>query len=499
MPAGSLRFLTRRELLQRSMLSTAAALAAQASPTAYAQQEQSKSPNEKIGVAVMGVNGRGGSHVQAFHASAGRNSEILHVCDVDGNVGAKMAGLISEKQDGRRPQVTEDIRKVLEDKAVDIVCIATPNHWHSLAAIWAVQAGKNVYCEKPISHHVSEGRRAVEAARKYNKVVQTGTQSRSNPGMREAMAFLHAGNLGEVKVARGLCYKRRESIGPKGDYPVPGHINYDLWCGPAPMGKITRKKFHYDWHWQWDFGNGDLGNQGIHQMDLCRWALGVNSISNAVTSYGGRFGYEDAGETANTQIVMHDYGDKSLVFEVRGLETPKYKDVGVGIIIECTKGYLVMTSYDSGTAFDDQGAVIKSFKGGDDRYHFDNFISAVRAGDAKKLNADVEEGHLSSALCHLGNISYRLGGQVDLNHTVAALGNVKTNDDIKATFERTVEHLKANKIDPEFTRMGVGITLAIDPKEENFTAAPDGKLEAANAMLTRVDRKPYVVPAKGQV
>jgi predicted dehydrogenase len=338
--------LSRRELLQRSMLATAAALAAKSAAPTYAQEPTSQSPNERIGVAVMGVNSRGGSHVEAYNAGAGRNTEILHVCDVDSNVGASKAGQIAGMQGGRRPKVTEDIRKVLEDKAVDIVTIATPNHWHSLAAIWAVQAGKNVYCEKPVSHHVSEGRRAVEAALKYNKVVQTGTQCRSNPGMKDAMAFLHSGALGDVKVARGLCYKRRKSIGPKGDYPVPANVNYDLWCGPAPMGKVTRERFHYDWHWQWDYGNGDLGNQGIHQMDLCRWALQAPAVSQGVFSYGGRFGYEDAGETANTQIVMHDYGDKSLVFEVRGLETPKLKNVDVGIIIECTKGYLVMTSYD---------------------------------------------------------------------------------------------------------------------------------------------------------
>lgn len=491
--------LSRRELLQRSMLTTAAALAARSIAPAYAQEPASQSPNEKIGVAVMGVNGRGGSHVQAYHGGAGRNSEILHVCDVDGNVGANMAGLIADKQDGRRPKVTEDIRKVLEDKSVDIVTIATPNHWHSLATIWAVQAGKHVYCEKPVSHHVSEGRRAVEAAQKYNKVVQTGTQSRSNPGMREAMEFLHSGALGEIKVARGLCYKRRKSIGPKGDYPVPANINYDLWCGPAPMGKVTRQKFHYDWHWQWDFGNGDLGNQGIHQMDLCRWALGAPAVSQGVFSYGGRFAYEDAGETANTQVVMHDYGDKSLVFEVRGLETPKLKNVDVGIIVECTKGYLVMTSYSSGTAFNEAGETIKSFSGGDDRHHFDNFLTAVRAGNAELLNADIEEGHLSSALCHLGNISYRLGTPMAMQDAVAAMKDVKTNDNFRETFERTIEHLKANMVDTNAVPMGVGAILNIDPKEETFTACANDKLDAANAMLTREDRKPYIVPAKGQV
>lgn len=492
-------YLSRRELLQRSMLTTAAALAAQATPLAYAKPQDTKSPNEKIGVAVMGGGGRGGDHIRGLNSGAGRGSQILYICDVDTNAGAKRAGEIGELQGGMRPKFEEDIRKVLEDKSVDVVTIATPNHWHSLGAIWAVQAGKHVYCEKPVSHHVSEGRRAVEAARKYNKVVQTGTQSRSNPGMREAMAFLHAGNLGDVKVARGLCYKRRPSIGERGDYPVPAYINYDLWCGPAPMGKVTRPRFHYDWHWQWDFGNGDLGNQGIHQMDLCRWALGVNSVSNAVTSYGGRFGYEDAGETANTQVVMHDYGDKSLVFEVRGLETPKYKDVHVGIIIECTKGYLVMTSYDSGTAFDEQGVAIKTFKGGSDGNHYDNFLTAVRAGDSSKLNADIEEGHLSSALCHLGNISYRLGSQVGFGEAISAMKSVKTNDDLGATLERTIEHLKANKVDTDAAKLGVGVTLTLDPKEETFTASSGDNLAMANAMLTREDRKPYVVPAKGQV
>ena len=218
-----------------------------------------------------------------------------------------------------------------------------------------MQAGKDVYLEKPVSHNVFEGRVIVDTARKEGKICQTGTQCRSNPGMQQAMEFVHSGGIGEVKVARGLCYKGRGSIGARGEYSVPGSVDYSLWLGPAQMQPVTRKRFHYDWHWQWPYGNGDLGNQGIHQMDLARWGLGVNRLSDAVSSYGGRFGYEDAGDTANTQVVVHTYGDKSLVFEVRGLSTSPHRGAKVGVIFEGADGYVVMTSYHSGAAFDLNG------------------------------------------------------------------------------------------------------------------------------------------------
>jgi predicted dehydrogenase len=384
----------RRQFLEESMLATAAAVAANSAGKVFGQdQPQSRSPNERLNVVVVGARGRGSSHLSAF---AGRKDTIItHICDVDSAVGGQRAIEIGKRQGGIAPKVEEDLRRVLEDKSVDIVTIATPNHWHSLASIWAIQAGKDVYVEKPVSHNVSEGRRLVEFTRKYNKICQCGTQSRSNPGMRQAMEFLAAGKLGEVKLARGLCYKRRPSIGPRGVYEVPASVNYDLWCGPAPMGPLTRKQFHYDWHWQWDFGNGDLGNQGIHQMDLARWALGSKGLCNAVFSYGGRLGYEDAGETANTQVVVCDYGPQSLIFEVRGLETQKYRGAGVGVIVEATDGYMVIPSYHSATAFDKDGKEIASFEGGDDKLHFENFLKAVRSRKRTDLNGEVEEGHLS--------------------------------------------------------------------------------------------------------
>lgn len=484
---------TRRKFLEDSMLVAAAAVAtSSAVPLLAADEPQSKSPNEKLGVAVVGVKGRGGSHIGAW---AGRkDTEILYVCDVDRDIGEQRAKEVAKRQNGREPIFVEDLRKLLEDKRVDFVSIATPNHWHSLGAIWSMQAGKDVYVEKPVSHNVSEGRRCVEAARKYNRICQTGTQSRSNPGMIEAIEYVHSGKIGDLKVARGLCYKRRGSIGPQGEYPIPANINYDLWTGPAQMLPLTRKSLHYDWHWIWAYGCGDLGNQGIHQMDLARWGLQQQKLPNGVLSYGGRFGYEDAGETANTQVVVHDYGDKSLVFEVRGLETKPYKGAGVGVIFEGTDGYVVMASYHSGAAFDKDGNKVKEFKGEGD--HFSNFLSAVRSRKIADLNADIEEGHLSSALCHLGNISYRLGDQVTAGEAEQRLASIQTTDNVKDTWERTVAHLKDNKIDLNTIKIGFGDMLKFDPETETF---PDSGMDKANSMLTRDYRAPFVVPVAGQV
>ena len=484
---------TRREFLEDSMFATAAAVAAGSSlPLFAAEEKQSRSPNEKLGVAVVGVNGRGNSHIGAF---AGRkDTDILYICDIDADIGNRRAEEVGKRQGGLKPQWEADLRKVLDDKRVDIVSIATPNHWHALASIWAIQAGKDVYVEKPVSHNVSEGRRIVEAARKYQRICQTGTQSRSNPGMISAMDFVLGGKIGHVKLARGLCYKPRGAIGPRGAYEVPSNVDYDLWSGPAPLLPLTRKQFHYDWHWQWAYGNGDLGNQGIHQMDIARWGLGVKTLSKSVLSYGGRFGYEDAGETANTQVIIHDYGDKSLVFEVRGLKTGTLKEASVGVIFEGSDGYVVMPKYDSGAAFDKDGKVVQEFTGGGEDQHYANFLRAVRSRNVKELNADIEEGHISSALCHTGNISYRLGEEVPAGEVLARLESFKTTENVKATLERTLGHLNDNMVDPATMKVRVGQPLVCDPVAENFPGN-----DAANLQLTRDYRAPFVVPAAGKV
>jgi predicted dehydrogenase len=479
---------SRREFLENSMFAAAAAVVGSAAVPSFQREVRAVGANERIGMAVIGTRGRGGEHISEWTRHY-PESEITAVCDIDDGVLGKSVERI-EKAQGTKPTGYRDIRKLMEDKTVDAVSIATPNHWHSLAAIWAIQAGKDVYCEKPVSHNVSEGRRVVEAARKYQKICQTGTQCRSMKGTLDAIEFVKAGKIGEVKLARGLCYKRRPSIGPKGNYEVPAGIDYDLWLGPAPVKPLTRKQFHYDWHWQWDYGNGDLGNQGIHQMDIARWGLGVDSLGVGVLSYGGRLSYEDAGETANTQVCIHDYGDKTLVFEVRGLVTKDYKGANVGVIFHGTDGYVVLSSYTGGAAFDKDGNMTTKFSGGGD--HFGNFLKAVKSRKPEDLAADIQEGHLSSALCHLGNISYRLGKQTSAAAAKEALAASKIKNETLDTFERFTEHLAANDVSLDKTQLQFGANLSLVPGGEKFTGAGS---EQANAMLTRDYRAPFIVPA----
>jgi predicted dehydrogenase len=476
---------SRREFLERSLFATAALSLAGTRTVSAVDDQGNPNSGDKLRVAVVGVKGRGNSHINGFMEFP--ECEIAALVDVDETFRDLRADEI-EKKTGKRPAVYTDMRKCFDDKTIDIASIATPNHWHSLAAIWAIQAGKDVYVEKPVSHNVTEGRRVVEAARKYKRIVQTGTQSRSNPGMREAIAFLHSGGIGEVKLARGLCYKRRDSIGPKGNYDIPASVDRDLWFGPAELKPLTRKNLHYDWHWMWDYGNGDLGNQGIHQMDIARWGLNEMNLGESVLSYGGRFGYVDAGETANTQVSIHDFaGGKRLVFEVRGLPSERYMDAGVGVIFKGSDGYLVVPSYHGGVVLDKNGQPTGvKFDGGGDKNHYANFLKAVRSRKHEDLNADILDGHLSSALCHLGNISYRLGAPA----LVADMAK-KFADDAEAleTLERFQQHLRDNKIDPETTKVTVGPKLLV-----NGEVFVGDRADEANKMLTREYRAPYVVP-----
>jgi predicted dehydrogenase len=496
-----MRFLNRRQFLHDSStlaatLAGAGLLGGAAEAAAEKKEARKEDTNDRLHVAVVGVHGRGMSHVEGF---ANKNNCIVTtICDADEAViGPAMKAV--EKAQGKAPKYEQDLRKLVEDKSIDIITIATPNHWHALAAIWALQHGKDVYVEKPVSHNVSEGRRIVETARKYNRICQTGTQSRSSTGMRAAMEYLHAGHLGKIRLARGLCYKLRGSIGKiKEPTPIPKSIDYDLWCGPAPNHPLMRESLHYDWHWQWDYGNGDLGNQGIHEMDKARWGLGKNELPNSVFSFGGRFAYVDDGETANTQVCVYDYGDCQLVFEVRGLpsDSPYPEKISkkegkrgsnfVGNIFYGSEGVLVCPSYTSGVALSNKGEVLKEFKGGDD--HFGNFVKAVRSRKVEDLNADILEGHLSSALCHLGNISYRLGADQRFGGKPKPPASDK---ETAAAFERFVDHLN-DKLGPiGKISYRVGARLEIDPQEERFR-----NNSKANELLTREYRKGFEVPEK---
>jgi predicted dehydrogenase len=491
--------LSRRQFLENSMFAAAAAVAASSAGDAYGADEQPKvqpkSPNEQLAVACIAAGGQGSLHVKNY--SDRKDTVIRYIVEPDSERGNKAAQLVESKT-GKRPQVIADIRRALEDKSLDLVSIATPNHWHALGAIWAMQAGKDVYVEKPVSHNVSEGRRMVEAARKYNRICQTGTQCRSMKGSIDAIDYVKSGKIGELKVSRALCYKsdKRGSIGPKGQYPVPTSVDYDTWLGPAPLLTYSPRptdNFHYYWHWFWAYGNGDLGNQGIHEMDKARWGLGVDKLAPKVISYGGRLGFEDCGEAANEQVVILDYGDKALVHEVRGIKSKDYKGASVGNVFEGTDGYVVLTKYTEGAAFDKDGNKVQEFKGGGN--HFGNFIDAVRSRNMSDLHADILEGHLSSALCHLGNISYRLGKQVNAAEGLEKLKTIKCSDKVADTFDRFQQHLMNDgSVDITKTTFSLGEVLDVDTKTESFVNNPK-----ADAMLTREYRPPYIVPAAGQV
>ena len=483
----------RRQFLEDSLLAAASAAVAgtAVSEVPLLAEDKPKGPNERLRVAVLGVRGRGRSHLGGFRRG---ESEVVAIVDPDEAIGQTRGVESVEKSTGRKPAFYRDLRRVMDDPNIDVVSIATPNHWHALAAIWAVQAGKDVYVEKPVSHNVSEGRRIVQAARKHGRIVQTGTQCRSMKGSIDAVEFVRSGGIGEVKLARGLCYKPRGSIGPRGTYDVPSSVDYNLWLGPAPEKPLSRPKLHYDWHWQWDTGNGDLGNQGIHQMDICRWGLGLNDLGRSVLSYGGRLGYEDAGETANTQVNIHDYGDRQLVFEVRGLKTDRLRGAGVGVIFYGSEGYVVLTSYTSGAAFDLNGKRIATFNGGGD--HFGNFITAVRSRKVEDLNADIEQGHLSSALCHLGNISLRMGEELAVPAVEERLAAGYETQEPVETFGRVKEHLAANGLKLDTTKLRFGAHLTLDGEQEVFTG---DQAERANSMLTRNYRRPFVVPDAANV
>jgi predicted dehydrogenase len=460
-------FTRRTFLLDGSALALCAALPARASA------------NETLRVAVVGVRGRGLEHVRAY--AKRKDVHVAAVCDVDENVIAP-AMKAAEAGSGRAPVYGKDLRKLLEDKSIDAVSIASTNHTHALFSIWSLQAGKHVYVEKPVSHNVREGRRIVEAARKYGRICQAGTQSRSSKAIQDAVRFLHEGGIGKINTARGLCYKPRPPIGLQEDGPVPPGVDYDLWLGPAPVRPFNPNRFHYQWHWQWDTGNGDIGNQGIHQMDLCRWGLGKRELPARVLSVGGRFGEKDDGETPNTQLAVFDYGEQQIVFEVRGMPTREYREVRVGVVFHAEGGWLRIGKGPP-QAFDRDDAPLKTFEGGGD--HFGNFVDACRGGKASDLAADIEEGHLSSALCHLANVSHRLGGL----YAMYKVFPFREWDAADSTFDRFKDHCAENDAKPDVTQLQVGRLLAVDPRTERCPEDPE-----AERLLTRDYRRPFVVP-----
>ena len=393
-----------------------------------------------------------------------------------------------------------DLRKVFEDPSIDAVVIALPNHWHALATVWACQAGKDVYVEKPFCYNLWEGEQMVTAARKHGRVVQVGTQNRSSALLRRTFESLRSGELGAIRYAHALVYRARDGIG-KVSTPtlLPATVDYDLWCGPALKQPLLRKQLHYEWHWFWATGNGEMGNNGIHVIDICRWALGQNQPPPRALSIGGRFGFNDCGETANTQIGLLDYQPAPIICEIRNVSVAKnadpmhkFRNRTQGIVIDCEGGYFAGDAT-GGELCDKQGKKIREITDdGESKTlevaHLSNFIEAVRSRKTENLAADGLQGHLSAAGCHMANISHRVGKQLPAE---AIQESIKANRELSDAFDRCSEYLGENGIDLKTTPATLGPWVTFDPQQKRFV---QDFADAANELSHRQYRKPFVVP-----
>jgi len=443
---------------RRDFLKSSAAAAGASVLGGPAVAKSRASANDRIRVGIVGLRGRGRAHIAAIHDMAGENVELAAMCDCDEvNLNSALANY--EKLSGKKPLAYNDMRKLLDDPSIDAVSHATPNHWHSLGVIWTCQAGKDAYTEKPGSHNVREGRKMIDAARKYKRICQHGTQNRSSPNVVEGITKLKEGVIGDVYMARGISYKLRGSLGFHSPRPVPEGLDWDMWTGPAPMKEFSNFN-HRRWHWIWDYGNGDLGNQGVHQLDIIRWGMQIDDHPTKVQSMGGKYTHEDDAETAMVQNCCFQWNDRNILveFAVRNWYTnaeagfrDKYpfvqENFPVGTIFLGTEGFMIFPDYSSyytflgpkrepGPMAKEEGHPIS------DLPHFQNWIKAIRTGNREDLTAEIVHAHYSSTLCHLANIAYRMGR-----------------------------------------------TLEFDPACERFVDDDE-----ANKLLSRVPREPYVVP-----
>ncbi len=365
--------------------------------------------NERIRVGIVGMRSRGNFHMNRLAKT--EQVEVAAICDVDGVV-LKARADEFEKNYEKRPKTYSDIREMLADDSIDAIFVATPNHWHTLAAVWACEAGKDVYVEKPVSQTVWEGRQLVAAGKKTGRIIQVGTQRRSNPRWQRVVERLRAGVIGDIYMSRIIIFNPRGSIGIEPDQAPPAHLNWPLWQGPAPEKPFSKNYVHYNWHWFWHYGSGEFGNNGVHYADIVNWAID-KGLPTRVHSIGGRFGYKDRAETPNTQVSTFTYADGTMFeCDIRGLYSNKEGGAGMANLFYGSEGHVV-----DGRFYDNAGKEIPDEnppKGGDDvALHVQNFFDAVRSRDAESIHAKPIDGHIAAAHCHLGNISYRLGRDLE--------------------------------------------------------------------------------------
>jgi predicted dehydrogenase len=499
-----MKTITRRKFLNSSM-TAGLALGMPRIVLGAEGSSRSPGPNDTMSVAVIGlgsttavggVGGRGHQLIPRVREVPG--AKIVALCDVD------QAHLDREarpfKDRGEEVATYHDLRRVFDDKNIDAVVIALPNHWHALATVWACQAGKDVYVEKPFSYNIWEGRQMVAAARKYGRMVEVGTQNRSSTLLRRTFDYLRSGEIGSIRYAHALVYRARDGIGTVNTpTPLPASLDYDLWCGPAPKTPLMRKQLHYEWHWFWATGNGEMGNNGIHVIDLCRWALGQNQPPPRAMSIGGRFAFNDCGDTANTHIALLDYQPAPLICEIRNVRVSKspdamgrFRNQNRGLVIDCEGGYFAGDA-SGGALFDKQGKKIKDFPddGGSkglETSHMSNFVAAVRSRKASDLTAEALLGHHSATCCHMANVSHRLGKQA---RPEVIQETIRANRDLSEAFERCREYLRENEVNLDTTPAVLGPWVTFDSKQERFV---DDFADQANALSQREYRPPFVVP-----
>jgi predicted dehydrogenase len=471
-----------RALTRRSFLTSAAAGAAWACWPAG----RVLGANERVGMAVIGVGGMGGGHVK--HMSSRQDASLVAVCDPDPGRTA-LKGLKTDHEIARH----QDFRKVLEMKDVDAVIIATPNHWHAPIAIAACQAGKDVYVQKPVAHCIWESRQMVKAARQYKRIVQGGTQQRSDPYYAELRADLKSGKYGAIKMVHCLKHNNRDAIGKVAqEQPIPQGVDYNLWCGPAPMTPLMRKRFHYDWHWQWNWGDGEMGNWGPHVVDDLRNILEWDDVPEKMIAAGGRFVWDDNGETPNIHVALFERKGFKVVVDIRILNAKKgvnaastYMRCRGHNIIVCENA-TVKVERGGGGAYDKNGEPIKKYRGDAGGGHEANFLKAVKSRKPEDLNCEVEVAHQSTMMCLLANIAYRVGKQATVEQVQEAM---KDHQDALDTITSVVQQVKDNEGD--FKALMLGPQLTFDPKAEKFSG---NGADEANKYLRYEMRKEFAVP-----
>lgn len=482
--------LGRRSFLKAGVAAAGAVAAPRFIASAWAQPVGA---NGAIRVAVVGLNQKGAQHV--VEAAKVPGVRIAALCDVDPRILAREVEAL--KPSGARVRATTDFRELLSWPDIDAVILATSNHWHALQTIWACQAGRDVYVEKPVCHTVWEGRMMVAAAARHRRIIQTGTQSRSDPGLIDAVRYVQEGHLGRLQWIHAVTFRRRDSIGRRPPW-YPDWLDYNLYCGPAAMKPLRRNALHYDWHWVWSTGDGDLANVGVHYMDIARWFAGDPPFPSRILSFGGRFARDDAGETPNSQLAVYD-ADVPIFLETRGLTAEpgvRYMDnvrgVRRGVIVQCEHGYYA--GHIGGAIYDNDGKRMKVLPGDGGGSHLANFFAAVRSRRAHDLAAPIETGFASSACSLLGNVSCRVGRPARPEEIATVLERFPPAGRI---LENMREHLARHGIDLEKTPHALGPWLEIDAASGEILGlepASDDRLELARALWKGTHRPPFVFP-----